>query len=153
MPKVSNWYLPVSFYFNVEFQGSPRIGNVAFKEVSGISTEMELETIQEGGANDCGLRLPKAVSHSNLVLKRAIMPVENNLGLWVTQTLESDFSAPLQLRDLIVHLLNEDGDSMFRWSCRGAYPVKWITEGFDAERNTVAVETLELICKSIKREQ
>lgn len=151
--KVDNWFLPVSFYFTVEFQGGPNIGSVAFKEVSGLHTEMELETISEGGVNDYELKLPRQVKHGNLMLKRAIMPVETNFGSWVREILEGNFSKPIQPRNIKVTLLNEDGDPMYYWTCSDAYPVKWDIEGFDSEKNTVAIETLEFTYTTLKRGQ
>ncbi len=67
-----NWFLPAAFYFSVKLQGEPRIGEVAFREVSGLSAEMEFEEVACGGMNDHKLLLPKGVKHANVVLKRAM---------------------------------------------------------------------------------
>ncbi len=80
---MDNWFLPAAFYFSVKFQGQPYIGEVAFKEVSGLSSEMEFDVVSEGGLNDHKIHLPRGVKHSNIVLKRAMMPREGYFGLGV----------------------------------------------------------------------
>ncbi|MDR3061996.1 MAG: phage tail protein [Dysgonamonadaceae bacterium] len=148
-----DWFLPVVFYFNVKFQGNPPIGEVAFKSVLGLDTEMEFESVKEGGVNNFEYKLPKQVKHGNLILKRAMMPIENNLGNWIKEILENTFEKPVQTRNVIITLLNEDGDPMYYWTCANAYPVKWNVEGFDAEKNEVAIESLELSYSTLKRGQ
>jgi phage tail-like protein len=44
-----------------------------FQEVSGISTEMLLNELREGGENRFGHRLSKQTKHPNLVFKRGIV--------------------------------------------------------------------------------
>ncbi|WP_430406312.1 phage tail protein [Fluviicola sp.] len=60
------WELPVAFYFQV------KIGNeeFAFKEVTGLSAEIETESVKEGGMNEFTYLLPKQLKHGNLSLKR-----------------------------------------------------------------------------------
>ncbi len=141
------WELPVAFYFQV------KIGNeeFAFKEVSGLSTEMETESIAEGGVNDYVHLLPKQIKHGNLVLKRALMPVKRNDVVWIKKILEGDFSVAIQPRDVIVNLLGNDGSPIYTWTCTRAYPVKWEVDTLDAEKNSVLIETLELAYTTIKR--
>ncbi len=83
-----NWMLPVSFHFQVEFSGEPKIGIISFKEASGFNFEMELENIAEGGVNDFEHKLPKQIKHSNLILKGAVILIENELIRWVNQPLK-----------------------------------------------------------------
>ncbi len=148
-----NWFLPAAFYFSVKFQGEPRIGEVAFREVSGLSAEMEFEEVACGGMNDHKLLLPKGVKHANVVLKRAMMPRENNFGEWVHGTLEGGFAAPIVPRNVEITLLNEDGDPMYWWLCAGAWPVKWDAQPFDAQKNELAVESIELTYSTLTRGQ
>ncbi len=148
-----NWFLPAAFYFSVRFQGAPNIGEVAFKEVSGLSAEMETEAVADGGVNDHQLLLPKGTKHGNLILKRAMMPRENNFGLWVHDTREGGFSKPIQPRNVEITLLNEEGEPMYWWTCANAWPVKWSAEPFDSQKNELAVESIELAYTTLKRGQ
>jgi phage tail-like protein len=141
------WELPVAFYFQV------KIGNeeFAFHEASGLSTERETETVYEGGVNDYAHLLPKQVKHQNLVLKRALMPLNRNDVVWIKKSLESDLSQPLVTRDIIVSLLGQAGTPLYTWTCSSAYPVKWEIASLDAESNAVLLETLEFAYASLKR--
>lgn len=147
----SNWNLPVAFHFQVEFQGEPRIGIVPFKEASGFNTEMELETVIEGGVNDFEHKLPKQIKHGNLVFKGAVVLVESNLSRWIKQTLENNFNQPIQCRNIKISLLNEEHEPIYNWTCNNAYPVKWEVESLDSEKNSVLIETFELAYQTIKR--
>lgn len=143
-----DWTLPVSFYFKV------KIGNeeFAFKEVSGLNVEMEIETLKEGGVNNYEYKLPKQIKHTNLVLKRAILPVKNNLIVWIRGIMEGDFSSPLKPRDIVVSLLDHEGNPLNTWTCEKAYPVKWDIESMDSEKNNIMIESIEFVYQSLKRQ-
>ncbi len=151
--KTDDWFLPAAFYFSVKFQGEPSVGEVAFREVSGLSAEMEVESVTEGGVNEHKLQLPKGVRHGNLVLRRAMMPRENNFGQWVHGTLECGLSVPVKPRSVEVILRNEEGDPMYWWICTNAWPVKWNAGTFDAQKNELAVESIELAYATLQRGQ
>jgi phage tail-like protein len=165
-----NWAIPTSFYFQVTIGGD----EIAFKEVSGLSTEMELETIQEGGVNEYEHRLPKQIKHGNLVLKRALMPVSNNTVIeWISKILnEGSFfdvtgrTFPLT-RTIHISLLSVDKEGfriggieigmkdkaipVYKWECANAIPVKWEVDTLDAEKNSVLIESLEFAYSTLKR--
>ncbi|MDR1679400.1 MAG: phage tail protein [Prevotellaceae bacterium] len=142
-----NWNLPVAFYFSVEIQGEPKIGELTFKEVSGLTIEVETETIREGGLNNYEHKLPKGVKHPNLALKSAVRKTDTInevlLQKWQKTVFNSDFALPIPLRSIIVKLLNANGKPLRTWTCTNAYPVKIETDSFDAEKNQIAIETLE----------
>ena len=62
--------LPVSFQFAVAFGRSARDPEAAFREVSGIGPEIEVEAVSEGGENRFVHQLPKGAKYPRLVLKR-----------------------------------------------------------------------------------
>lgn len=141
------WSLPVAFYFQVQILDE----DYAFKEVSGLDTEMDLETIREGGSNDFEYKVPKHIKHSNLVLKRAQMPVDSYLVSWVKDVLEGDLYHPIVPQNVQIRLLNSDGSPMYNWFCSRAYPVKWSVEPLDAEKNSILIESLELAYTTLYR--
>jgi len=141
------WSLPVAFYFQVEVGGE----EYAFKEVSGLDTEMDVETIREGGANDFEYKVPKQIKHSNLVLKRAQIPLDSALIYWVKNILEGDLFLPIQPKDIQINLLNSESVPMYSWTCSRAYPVKWSVDSLDAEKNSVLIESLEFAYTTLKR--
>jgi phage tail-like protein len=139
--------LPVAFYFSVNIENA----SFPFKEVSGLNTEMGLETLDEGGLNTHQHQLPKQIKHGNLVLKGAKLPKESDLVAWVKETLETDFSKPVQTKMLTIKLLNETGNPVYTWTCENAFPVKWEVEPLDADKNSVLIETLEFSYTTIQR--
>jgi phage tail-like protein len=142
-----NWELPVAFYFQV------KIGNeeFAFKEVTGLSAEIEVESVKEGGVNEFTYLLPKQVKHGNLSLKRALNPVSSSDVSWIKEVLEGDFSVPIIPRDIIVNLLGQDGTPIYTWTCSKAYPVKWEVEKLDSQANSLLIERLEFAYTTLKR--
>ncbi|MEO0408411.1 MAG: phage tail protein, partial [Cyanobacteria bacterium P01_A01_bin.135] len=66
-------YPPVSFFFDVIFQEVP-FGKDAvetrFQSVTGLSVDMQTETLKEGGENRFEHILPVRTKYSPLVLKR-----------------------------------------------------------------------------------
>lgn len=139
--------IPVSFYFQVKIANE----EYAFKEVSGLQTELEVESLFEGGVNDFEYKLPKQVKHGNLVLKRSLIPQDCNLIRWVRKVLEGDLSQPIRPLEIVISLLGSDGNPMYTWTCRRAYPVKWSVENLDSEKNSVMIETLELVYTTLQR--
>jgi len=139
--------IPVSFYFQVKIANE----EYAFKEVSGLQTEMETESFFEGGVNDFEYKLPKQVKHANLVLKRSLIPQDSNLIKWVRKMLEGDFSQPVKPLEIVISLLSGDNKPLYTWTCAQAYPVKWNAENLDSEKNSVMLESLELAYTTLKR--
>lgn len=142
--KTQQEYPPVGFYFSVSILGNTDTKDARFKEVSGISTEMELEAIKEGGENRFTHQVPKGIKHGNLVLKRGIAPTSSKLVAWVKETLEGDFTKPISTNQVLVNLLDEFGKPLYSWSFDNVFPVKWEISPFDSMKNEVAIETIEL---------
>lgn len=150
---VTTWVPPVSFYFRVVIQGAPKISDTDFLEVSGLNVEMEVETLQEGGENDFLHQVPKRVKHGNLVLKRALEPLANELETWLKETLEGGFAKKIKPRNIVVYLMDEKGKALRCWWCSHAYPVKWDVGVFNAQENKLAIETLELCYNLLERKK
>ncbi|MCC8186751.1 MAG: phage tail protein [Bacteroides sp.] len=123
----------------------------AFREISGLHTELEVETIQEGGVNEYEHKLPKQMRHENLVCKRAIVPLNTRLTIWIKSVLEYDFTKPVERNDLKIFLLGADGKPLYIWTCEKAFPVKWNVDPFHSEKNEIAIESLEFAYTTLKR--
>ncbi|HEY2727542.1 MAG TPA: phage tail protein, partial [Parafilimonas sp.] len=71
-----SYYPPSCFHFKVEFNGVDGANTDTeqrFQEVSGLSVEVETETLLEGGENRFEYKLPKRAKYPNLVLKRGLL--------------------------------------------------------------------------------
>jgi phage tail-like protein len=137
-------YPPPAFHFAVTFGASAKDADGAFREVSGLTPEMDIESLVEGGQNAFQHQLPKAVKHARLVLSRGIATMESRLLLWCQSVLEGGLARPIFPKQLHVFLLDEEGGPLRVWSVQNAYPVKWSVEPFQATRNEVAIERIEL---------
>ncbi len=143
-------YLAPAFYFRVVFGGkSGSLDNSSpadhsFLEVSGLSAEIELEPVVEGGENRFVHQLPKAVKFPKLVLKRGIADMNSPLVKWCRKALEGGLVERIQSMDLSVRLLDRSGAPLRTWDVVNAYPVRWEVEGFNSTKNELAIEKIEL---------
>lgn len=137
-------YPPAAFYFKVAFAATGGMSDASFQEVSGISSELETETVEEGGENRFKYQLPKAVKHPNLVLKRGIAELDSPLVVWCKSVLEGGLLLPVEPMLVSVYLMNEEAVPIRGWSFSNAFPVKWEVEAFNSTKNEVAIEKIEL---------
>ena len=112
--------------------------DIRFQKVSGLSAEVETETVSEGGQNLYTQRLPKGIKYNNLVLER---------GMVVGSPLNLEFNATMSLfkfatSNVLVTLLGEDKAPLAAWLFLNAYPVKWSTSDLAAEPALV-IDTME----------
>lgn len=144
-------YPPSAFYFKVAFDTETSGNDSAFQEVSGITSEMKLEEVSEGGENRFVHKLPKSVSHGNLELKRGIAPFASPLVEWCRKVMEMDFVEPITPKTVWVYLLDGEGEKIRGWSFENAFPVKWEIESFNSTKNEVAIEKIALSYTHSKR--
>ena len=137
--------LYVNYRFGVLFLVGGAVPNpfdLRFKSVSGISADISLTTINEGGENLYSHRFPDRVGYGNLVLTR---------GLVVGSPLNIEFNTAMSSlnffpSNVVVTLLNADGLPVAgaSWLFLKAYPVKWSTSDLDGSSNDVLIDTMEL---------
>ncbi|HET7792858.1 MAG TPA: phage tail protein, partial [Rhizobacter sp.] len=142
---VASAYPPVAFQFAVGIgESSTARKDSSFREVSGIGPEMETETVAEGGENRFVHVLPKAMKHPRLSLRRGIATLDSPLVAWCQKVLEGGLAQAIVPKPVHVFLLDENGEAVRAWSFENAWPVHWEVEGFNATKNEVAVEKIEL---------
>lgn len=146
-------FLQSAFCFSVSLSGtSGPISDVVFQEVSGLETSVDMETVIEGGANRFVHQLPKPAKASNLKLKRGLTTSDSDLVKWCRANLEGSFVEEIDVKTLTISLLDETGEPVARWSLNHAYPVRWSIGAFDAMKNEVAVESIEVAYTTLTRE-
>lgn len=144
------YYPPGGFYFTVAVLGSGAALAMAsgvdasFQEISGIEAKFDTEEVTEGGENRFVYRLPKPAKYSNLVLKRGIVAVNSFLVEWVGQTVGSSLSLPILPQNILVTLLNEEGNPLIAWGFANAWPVRSQVAPLSASDNKILIETMEL---------
>jgi phage tail-like protein len=156
-------YPPVGFFFEVIFQGSYKDATTgvstnlsketvetSFQSVSGLSVELQTETLKEGGEQRFEHILPVRAKYNPLILKRGLV----NDSKMVKWCMDAIVNFDIQPMDLLVHLLHikrpdekkpsQGIEPLMTWNVVNAWPKKWSISDFNAEQNSVAVETLEL---------
>lgn len=114
--------------------------DLRFQRVSGLSTEVQLETVNEGGENLHAHRLPSKITYNNLVLERGYI-IGSPLNIEFNATFSSFKFSP---SNVLVTKFSESGIPIGGWLFMKAYPVKWSMSDLDAHSNSVAVDTMEL---------
>ncbi|MEO3815981.1 phage tail protein [Plantactinospora sp. B24E8] len=118
----------------------------AFTEVSGLSVQIEVEEVAEGGQNAYTHKLLGRMKWPNLVLKRGITD-SDALFAWLAEcsgeglTLKGNKVVP---RDGEISVLEGRGGPVRSWHFTGAKPVKWTGPRFAASSRELAVEELEV---------
>lgn len=134
-------YPPVGFHFIVTFQLFPQTPNdFRFQEVSGLEAEMEMESFVEGGENRFTWQLPKRTRYSEITLKRGMF-IGSGIISWCKNALENFIFEPV---NLTISLLNENHIPLQSWNVVNAIPKKWSVSSFNAQENSVVIESITL---------
>jgi len=143
------YYPPVGFHFRVEFGMLPPDSNDArFQEVSGLSAELGVEELIEGGENRFTHRLPNRAKYSNLILKRGLL-TDSELISWCKDAIENFTFSPTTVNVTLLNEVHEPVADTF--SFVNAWPIKWSVSDFKATDNSVVIETLQLAYSYFKR--
>jgi phage tail-like protein len=118
----------------------PLFASGGFQEVSGLGAELEVTAYAEGGVNDFVHQLPVRHSWGRIVLKRGVL-VDTGLWNWYQAGLTQSLGAR---RDGTVILMTPQGVPAVAWNFRGGLAAKWTGPTFDAMRDAVAIESLEI---------
>jgi phage tail-like protein len=137
-------YPAPAFYFKVVFGETSLKDETSFQEVSGISSEMDMEEVREGGENRFVQRLPKGVKHGPLELKRSIGTSNSALVRWCRSVMEGGLSEQILTAPLTVYLMNSESMPVRAWQFADTFPVKWDVEPFNSTKNEVAIEKITL---------
>ena len=137
------YYPPTGFYFKVEISGLGAQLDNSFQEVSGITAQLGTTEIGEGGENRFKYQLPTHTKYNNLVLKRGLVTKDSDLLTWCMNTIGSDLTNPIERKNIVVHLWNEEGNPLMSWNFTNAWPVQWQVSEFNAMNNQVVIEQLE----------
>ncbi len=137
---MSVYYPPWGFYYKVEFQGSSEPNEARFQSASGLNVEYDTEEFKEGGENRFTHKLPVRTKYTDLVLKRGMLTNSETVQWFLEAFQERSFSP----KTVTVILMNEQGEPLRTWNVVHAVPRKWTVSDFNANENSVVVETLEL---------
>jgi phage tail-like protein len=135
------FYPPAGFHFAVVIEMFPQTPqDFRFQSVTGLSVDIPTEAIQEGGENRFKHQFPQVPQYNKLQLKRGLFKGSFIIN-WCKNAIENFEFEP---HNVIVTLLNEKHLPTAAWHVVNAYPTKWSVSEFNAEQNTLAIESLEL---------
>jgi phage tail-like protein len=139
-----------SYYFKVSIDGM----ELGFREVSGIKATVEYEEIDEGGNREESPRILKKMNFEKVSLKKGLVKGAS-MAIDVFEKFNLKFNIhnageTLKYNDVIITLMSGDDKDLFSWILHEAYPLSWEVTGFDAMKNEISVETLELNYKRLE---
>lgn len=123
-----------AFAFRIEING---IAEGYFQEVGGLSAQIEIVEVQEGGRNDTTRKLVGQGKFPNLVLKRGFCQGTLLNALMGFHTSKKRISGD-------VVMLSNKGSEVARWHFVNGVPVKWDGPQLNVTQNGIAVESLEI---------
>ena len=137
----TDYYPPWGFYFQVVFNKiSKETNDVRFQSVSGLSVEYDYEPFREGGENRFEHKLPVRTKYADLVLKRGML-TDSGVIDWFLDAFNNRKFTPASIT---VNLMNEKHKPLRVWNVVNAIPKKWLVSDFNANENSIVVETMEL---------
>lgn len=131
---------PVGFHFRVTFDLPNSTGEIHFRDVSGLSVEMEEETLHEGGENRFSHKLPVRAQFGSLTLKRGLLK-DSEIRKWCERALGSLDIAPTTIW---VSVQNDQHEPLQTYTFVNAWPKKWTVSDPNAETSEVLIESIEL---------
>lgn len=153
---MASYYPPACFHFKVELNGvdgADSDSEQRFQEVSGLSVEVETETLNEGGENRFEYKLPKRAKYPNLILKRGLLKGSAFLN-WFKSAMNTYFIVAVydfKPADITITLLDEADEPVAVWNVVQAYPLKWSMSDLRSSENAVVVESMELAYQYFER--
>jgi phage tail-like protein len=137
---MANYYPPVGFHFRVDVLGIPKTDHdMRFTEVSGLSAEIGVEEVAEGGENRFIHKFPTRPKYSELILKRGLL-INSEITKWIKLCL---IGFSIQPKNIDVVMLNEQHEPLQTWHIFNAYPTKWAISDLNASNSAVVIESLQ----------
>ena len=131
------WPLP-SFYFKVSVTD---VGDISCSEVSGLETEYDMIEYRAGDSPIfTKQKMPGMRKTSDVTLKKGIFKDDKAMWDWINSIKLNT----IKRATVTISLLDESGKPVKTWELTNAWPKKITVEGFKADGNTAAIETLIL---------
>ena len=144
----NTWNPPVLFHFRVDFQwtGGDK-ASAAFAEVDGLSQELVLAKGEDN------IELPEDVKYTDIILKRALEPINEDISLWINNAFRFKEGIKITPCTLLISLLDEQDNIVAQWTCEWTFPIKWSINPLNASESKVAIETITLRYRSLRRSE
>ncbi|MBL3655543.1 phage tail protein [Fulvivirga sediminis] len=130
---------PIPVYsYRVTIDGSQ---TMSFSEVSGLEIDYDYVDYRHGLGFLMGINLIRGQAKPVKVnLKRGVTKHREYLTTWLDKG---------DKRDVLIELCDEDGTGMVSWQVSRALPFKLDAPAFNADSNSVAIESMELVAHGL----
>ena len=130
--------------------------SVSFSEVSGLELSFETITYKEshrvsGKSGPNIMYMPGMIQPVNISLKKGLVPGVSMKVFY--EWINSIELNRVDKKDIVVHLLDEKGDTVVSWKVIDAFPTKLSAPSFSANSNEVAIESLDLMASRVFMEE
>lgn len=147
----TDYPLPI-YNYRVDINGV----SISFSEVSGLELSFETQTYKEsfavsGKVGPNIMYMPGQIQPVNISMKKGLVkgksiPVFYD---WINTTQINQ----IEKRDIVVHLLDETGNTVVSWKVIDAFPTKLSAPSFDASSNDVAIESMDFMAFRVTMEE
>jgi phage tail-like protein len=131
----------------VRFTSLPGNVETFFKSASGLRYETEVVPVRAGGANDTTFNLVGGMKWSPLVLKQGFT---SSSGLLAWREKWTKGPGQMTRSDGSIIQLDTALKPKAQWDFVRGWPSKWEIGEFDAGKNELAIETLEISHEGLK---
>ncbi len=135
------------FHFRATIDGE----QIGFSEISGLDIETEVIEYRRGDSEIFTTeKRAGLVKTSNLVMKKGVFADDDRLLELFNRIFDKEYyTDATQKMDILVELLDEEGDTVMTWNIIGAFPVKMTGTDLKSDANEVAIESLEFAHEGI----
>lgn len=125
-----------AYYFSVEIKA---LGTAYFRSCSGLKSESEVQEVAEGGLNTTTHKWIGRTKFPNLVLKQGFSGPE----LWnLRKQFLKDSGGITRFSGTVTQL--GPNKKKLKWGFEKAWISKWEGPDFDASKNEISIETIEI---------
>jgi phage tail-like protein len=131
-----------AYYFQVEIDQKRGF----FRSCTGLKSESEVQEVAEGGLNTTTHKLIGRTKFPNIVLKQGFAVNDSGVVDWTLFDLRKRFmfdSGSVKRIEGTITQMGPNGRQA-KWGFRYWWIVKWEGPDFDASKNEVSIETIEI---------
>jgi len=131
-----------AYYFQVEIDGKKGF----FRSCSGLKSEAEVQEVAEGGLNSTTHKLIGRTKFPNIVLKQGFAVNDSGVVDWTLFDLRKRFVFDSGRVKRITGTITQMGPSgrKAKWGFEKGWICKWEGPDFDASKNEVSIESIEI---------
>ncbi len=129
-----------AFGFKVEIETESGAKG-CFQEVSGLSVQVNVTDLVEGGVNNTTHKLIGNASYSNITLKRGLC--DGSMFDWISRFVNYS-GGGLKRVNGTIKILDDAGKVAKTYLFKNAVPVKWDGPALSVMQDAIATESLEL---------